>query len=186
MTFKQLSLNGLYLIEPQVFADDRGFFMETYNKKIFAENGIDVDFVQDNHSRSSLGVLRGLHFQKPPFAQDKLVRVTSGEVLDIAVDIRSNSPTFGKWEATHLSAENKNMFFVPKGFAHGFYILSETVDFEYKVSNFYSKESEGGIVWNDPDLNISWFASSEPILSEKDQILPKFSEIKEELLKINW
>lgn len=186
MNFKKLSLNGLVLIEPQVFEDERGFFMETYNKKVFIENGINVDFVQDNHSRSSFGVLRGLHFQKPPFAQDKLVRVTSGEVLDVAVDVRPESPTFGKWEAIHLSAQNKNIFFIPKGFAHGFYVLSETVDFEYKVSNFYSKESEAGIIWNDPDLNVTWYSNGVPVVSQKDQVLPKFKEIEDQLKQLVW
>ena len=186
MNFIRSQIEGIVTIEPQVFEDDRGFFMETYSKKVFADNGINVEFVQDNHSRSSQGVLRGLHFQKPPFAQDKLIRVTQGEVVDIAVDIRPNSPTFGKWEAAHLSAENKKMFFIPKGFAHGFYVISETVDFLYKCSNFYNKESESGILWNDPELNISWFTDGNPILSQKDQVWPTLAQAKEELSKINW
>jgi dTDP-4-dehydrorhamnose 3,5-epimerase len=183
---KSDKIDGIITIEPQIFEDDRGFFMETYSKKVFAQNGIDVEFVQDNHSRSAFGVLRGLHFQKPPFAQDKLIRVTQGEVVDIAVDIRPNSPTFGQYESAHLSAENKKMFFIPKGFAHGFYVLSETVDFQYKCSNYYNKESEGGLLWNDPDLNITWYTDGNPILSEKDKLLSTFSQAKEELLKINW
>ncbi len=186
MNFIKSQIEGIVTIEPQVYQDDRGFFMETYSKKVFADNGIDVEFVQDNHSHSSQGVLRGLHFQKPPFAQDKLIRVTQGEVVDIAVDIRPNSPTFGKWEAAHLSAENKKMFFIPKGFAHGFYVISETVDFLYKCSSFYNKESESGLLWNDPELNISWFTDGNPILSPKDQAWPTFSQVKDELLKINW
>lgn len=186
MNFIKSQIEGIVTIEPQVFEDDRGFFMETYSKKVFADNGINVEFVQDNHSHSSQGVLRGLHFQKPPFAQDKLIRVTQGEVVDIAVDIRPNSPTFGKWEAAHLSAENKKMFFIPKGFAHGFYVISETVDFLYKCSNFYNKESESGILWNDPELNISWFTDGNPILSEKDKLWPTLAQAKQDLLKINW
>ena len=186
MNFIKSQIEGIVTIEPQVYQDDRGFFMETYSKKVFEENGINVEFVQDNHSHSSQGVLRGLHFQKPPFAQDKLIRVTQGEVVDIAVDIRPNSPTFGKWEAAHLSAENKKMFFIPKGFAHGFYVISETVDFLYKCSNFYNKESESGLLWNDPELNISWFTDGNPILSPKDQAWPTLVQAKDELLKINW
>ena len=186
MKFTELKLKGLFLIEPQVFDDDRGFFMETYNKKVFEDNGIDIDFIQDNHSQSTKAVLRGLHFQKPPFAQDKLIRVTHGEVLDVAVDIRPDSPTFGQWETAHLSAENKKMFLIPKGFAHGFYVLSEKVDFLYKCSNFYNKESEAGIIWNDPDLNISWYTQNDVVLSEKDKQWPSFSQIKEELKELKW
>ena len=186
MNFIKSQISGIVTIEPQVFEDDRGFFMETYSKKVFADNGINVEFVQDNHSHSSQGVLRGLHFQKPPFAQDKLIRVTQGEVVDVAVDIRPNSPTFGKWESANLSAENKKMFFIPVGFAHGFYVVSETVDFIYKCSNFYNKESESGLLWNDLELNISWFTNSNPILSQKDQSWPTLAQAKDELLKINW
>jgi dTDP-4-dehydrorhamnose 3,5-epimerase len=185
MNFTPLSLPGLILIEPQVFGDERGFFMETYSKKEFAANGIDVDFVQDNHSRSVLGVLRGLHFQKPPFAQAKLVRVTKGDVLDVAVDIRPGSPTFGKWDSAHLSEENKKMFFIPEGFAHGFYCLSEVVDFQYKCSNFYNKESEGGILWNDPDINVGWMAR-EPSMSDKDKSWKTFADQLEELEELKW
>ncbi|HBP51468.1 MAG: dTDP-4-dehydrorhamnose 3,5-epimerase [Candidatus Shapirobacteria bacterium GW2011_GWE1_38_10] len=185
MKFTPLSIPGLVLIEPQVFGDNRGFFMETYNKKEFTDNGITVDFVQDNHSRSAQGVLRGLHFQKPPFAQAKLVRVTNGEVLDVAVDLRPDSPTFGKYDTAHLTAENKNMFFIPAGFAHGFYTLSETADFQYKCSNFYNKESEGGIIWNDPDINVAWLAAN-PLLAEKDKIWPKLKDIEAELKTLKW
>lgn len=185
MKFSSFSVPGLILIEPQIFSDDRGFFMETYNKKEFADNGINVDFVQDNHSRSVGGVLRGIHFQKPPFAQAKLVRVTRGEVLDVAVDIRPNSPTFGKWESAHLTAENQKMFYLPIGFAHGFFTLSETADFQYKCSNFYNKESEGGIIWNDPDIDVAWSATN-PLLAEKDKIWPKLKEIESELKSLKW
>lgn len=177
MRFAATSIKDLFVIEPMVFEDERGFFLESYNKKEFADNGIDVEFVQDNHSRSSKDILRGLHFQKPPFAQDKLVRVTKGEVLDVAVDIRRDSPTFGKWAKVLLSEQNKKMFFVPKGFAHGFLVLSETADFLYKVTNYYNKDSEGGIIWNDPDLKIDW-GIDEPILSEKDLILPRFQNLE--------
>jgi len=183
---KSPKIDGIVTVEPQVFEDDRGFFMETYSKKVFAENGIDIEFVQDNHSRSSQGVLRGLHFQKPPFAQAKLIRVTQGEVVDVAVDIRPNSPTFGQWETAHLSAANKKMFFIPAGFAHGFHVISETVDFQYKCSNYYNKESEGGLLWNDPELNISWFTQGQPILSAKDQAWPTLSQTKQELIKLSW
>lgn len=178
-TFTKTKIEGLVIIEPSVFADDRGFFMETYSKKVFAENGIDVEFVQDNHSRSTKGVLRGLHFQKPPFAQDKLIRCTRGEVLDVAVDIRANSPTFGQYEAVLLSEENKKEFFIPKGFAHGFLVLSDIADFQYKCSNFYNKESEGGILYNDPQIAIDWpKLDIELILSDKDKLWPSLEEIK--------
>jgi len=184
MIFKKLKIEGLVLIRPAVFTDERGFFLESYNKRVFAKNGIDVDFVQDNHSRSGLGVLRGLHFQRPPFAQDKLVRVTRGEIFDVAVDVRPSSSTFGHWKGVILSEKNKRMFFIPKGFAHGFLTLSDIVDFQYKVSNFYSKESEGGVVWNDPTINIKWPIKTEIILLEKDRILPQLEEVKEQLKKI--
>ena len=183
MTFTQLSIEGLVIIEPRVFEDERGFFMETYNKEAFAEKGIDVNFVQDNHSSSTAKILRGMHYQLPPFAQDKLVRVVQGEVYDVAVDLRKGSPTFGKWEGVTLSAENKKMFFVPKGFAHGFLVLSETAGFVYKVTNLYAKESEGGMVWNDPDANIDW-PISDPVLADRDANLPKLSELT--LLPENW
>jgi len=178
-TFTKTKIEGLVIVEPSVFADDRGFFMETYSKKVFNENGIDVEFVQDNHSRSTKGVLRGLHFQKPPFAQDKLIRCTRGEVLDVAVDIRANSPTFGQYEAVLLSEENKKMFFIPKGFAHGFLVLSDVADFQYKCSNFYNKESEGGLLYNDSKIAIDWpKLDVELILSDKDKLWPKLDEIK--------
>jgi dTDP-4-dehydrorhamnose 3,5-epimerase len=170
---KSEKIPGLVVIEPQVFSDDRGFFLESYNQKLFADNGVDVAFIQDNHSHSSQNVLRGLHFQRPPFAQAKLIRVVSGEVFDVAVDLRPGSPTFGQSESVTLSADNHKMFFIPVGFAHGFCVLSETADFLYKCTNFYSKESEGGIIWNDPDLKITWPVTN-PLLSAKDQSWPDF------------
>ena len=176
MTFSQTTISGLFVIEPQVFSDDRGFFLESYNQKLFADNGINVTFVQDNHSRSSKNVLRGLHFQRPPFAQDKLIRVVSGEVFDVAVDVRPGSPTFGKFESVVLSADNHQMFFIPTGFAHGFCVLSKTADFLYKCTNFYSKESEGGVLWNDPNINIPWPIET-PILSSKDQSWPLLKDL---------
>lgn len=177
MNFIKTKIDGLVIIEPSVYSDERGFFMESYSKKVFSENGIGIEFVQDNHSRSTKGVFRGLHFQKPPFAQDKLVRCTKGEVLDIAVDIRKDSPTFGQYESVLISEENKKMFFIPKGFAHGFLVLSEIADFQYKCSNFYNKESEGGLSYNDPNIKIDW-PQMDLILSDKDKLWPKLSEIK--------
>lgn len=176
MNFQELNIKGLFLITPKVFEDDRGFFLESYNKKIFEENGIDIDFIQDNHSRSSKGVLRGLHFQRPPFAQDKLVRVTRGEVFDVAVDLRHDSETFGKWEGVTLSEDNKQMFLIPKGFAHGFLVVSDTADFQYKVSNLYSKEHDGGVKWDDPAIGIEWPLEN-VVLSEKDKKQPLLGEL---------
>lgn len=170
MDIIKTSLEGALLIEPRVFGDKRGFFLESYNKRKFSEAGIDIDFVQDNHSGSSRGTLRGLHYQINP-GQDKLVRVTSGEVFDVIVDIRKNSPTFGKWESFILSSENRKMLFVPRGFAHGFCVMSESADFLYKCSEFYSPEDERGILWSDPELAIPW-PSDSPILSEKDREYP--------------
>lgn len=186
MEFIQSKISGLITIKPSIFTDDRGFFMETYSKKNFSENGVNVEFVQDNHSRSTKGVLRGLHFQKPPFAQDKLVRCTRGEVFDVAVDIRPNSPTFGQYESVTLSEENKVMFFIPQGFAHGFLVLSDVADFQYKCSNFYNKESESGILYNDSEINIDWPQLGNLIISEKDKLWPTFSQAKEDLMKLNW
>jgi len=172
--FLKTKIDGLIIIEPSVFTDDRGFFMETYSKKVFAKNGIDVEFVQDNHSRSTKGVLRGLHFQKDDYAQDKLIRCTRGEVFDVAVDLRPNSPTFGQYEGVILSEENKTMFFIPKGFAHGFLVMSDLADFQYKCSNLYNKESESGLLYNDPKLNIDWpKLDIDYILSEKDKLWPQ-------------
>ena len=153
--FIQTEIPGVVIIEPTVFGDDRGYFMETYQIDDFAAAGIDHPFVQDNESRSSRGVLRGLHFQKN-HTQGKLVRVTLGEVYDVAVDCRPNSPTFGKWTGVTLSAENKKMFYIPEGFAHGFLVRSETAEFCYKVTDFYHPGDEGGLAWNDPEIGIEW------------------------------
>jgi dTDP-4-dehydrorhamnose 3,5-epimerase len=174
MEFKKTTLESAYLIKPDVFSDERGFFLESYSKKKFEENRINADFIQDNHSISvKPGVLRGLHFQNPPYAQSKLVRVTKGKVYDVILDLRKDSSTFGKWEGFELSAENFSMLFVPKGFAHGFQTLEPNTEFLYKCDELYHPESEGGIIWNDPDLNITW-PIKDPILSEKDQKHPAF------------
>lgn len=178
MEFTKTTLNDAILIKPQVFRDDRGFFLEAYSEKIFKKNGIATDFVQDNHSLSlKKGVLRGLHFQSPPNTQAKLVRVTRGKVYDVIVDLRKSSETFGKWEGFELSSENFHMLFVPKGFAHGFITLEDNTEFQYKCDAYYDKESEGGIIWNDPDLNINWNFEN-PILSDKDKLLPKFKDFQ--------
>lgn len=166
---------GLLIIEPDVFKDQRGFFMETWNAKRYAEAGLDVDFVQDNLSYSSYGVLRGLHYQQPN-AQGKLVYVLQGSVYDVAVDIRAGSPSFGQWYGVELTAENKRQFYIPEGFAHGFCVLSETVLFAYKCTDFYNPATEGGIAWNDPNLKIDWPVKA-PILSDKDAKYPLLSEI---------
>jgi len=179
MKVAETKLKGCFVIEPRVFNDDRGYFFESYNKEKFEElTGSKVDFVQDNESFSTKGVLRGLHFQKGEHAQAKLVRVTHGEVLDVAVDIRPESETFLQVEAVRLSAENKKQLFVPRGFAHGFIVLSDTVVFNYKCDNFYNKASEGGIIYNDDTLNIDWVLdSSEFLVSEKDIILPTIKDL---------
>ena len=155
MKFLKTEIEGLYVIEPRVFEDDRGYFFEAFNEQLFVQNGIDVRFVQDNQSLSQKNVLRGLHFQCPPFAQAKLVSVIEGSVLDIAVDIRKDSPTYGKHCSVVLSSENKKMFFIPEGFAHGFLALEDNTIFSYKCSNFYNKESEDALLWNDPTINLS-------------------------------
>lgn len=177
--FKKLSIPDVILVEPKVFDDERGFFLESYKKSEFFANGIDVEFNQDNHSKSTKGVLRGLHYQLPPKAQAKLVRCIQGEIFDVAVDIRKNSPTFGKWVGEKLSAENKKMLFVPEGFAHGFVVLSETAELLYKASNEYSKEHDRGILWNDKDIAIDWGIDFEPILSDKDKNQPLLKDIEE-------
>ncbi len=174
--FTPLAIPEVIMIEPTVFSDSRGFFTETYNKKEFADAGIFEDFIQDNHSYSTKGVVRGLHFSLPPHETAKLVRCVEGEVLDVAVDIRANSKTFGKWVAEKLSRENGKMLFVPKGFAHGYCVLSETSSFLYKVSEYYYPESDRGILWNDSDLAIDWGVEN-PILSEKDSKLPTFKDL---------
>ena len=177
----ETSIEGLYIIEPTVFGDNRGFFMESYNKREFEKIGLDMNFVQDNHSRSKKGVLRGLHFQKK-HPQGKLVRVIRGKVFDVAVDLRKGSPTFGKWYGIILSDENHLMFYIPEGFAHGFLVLSEEADFFYKCTDFYYPEYDAGIIWNDPDIGIKWpfgeYRIKEPILSEKDSKLPRLRDIE--------
>jgi len=180
MNFIPTPLEGCFIIEPKIISDARGYFMESFNEKTFQDGvGQDVHFVQDNQSFSSKGVLRGLHYQTGNHAQAKLVRVLSGEVLDVAVDIRVGSETFGKHVAVLLSAEKQNQLFVPRGFAHGFLVLSETATFFYKCDNFYNKESEGGIIYNDASLGIDWnFNVSALIISEKDQIQPEFKNAK--------
>jgi dTDP-4-dehydrorhamnose 3,5-epimerase len=179
MKFTKTNIEGLIIIEPIVFGDERGYFLETYNEKEFKEFIGKISFVQDNESKSSKGVLRGLHFQKPPFDQAKLVRCIEGEVLDIAVDVRKNSKTYGKHVAVLLSGVNKRQLFVPRGFAHGFLVLSDTATFAYKVDNNYAPEFDAGIRWNDKELNIKWgMEDSEVIISAKDAELPFFLEFK--------
>ncbi len=174
--FEQTELSGAIIVTPKKFGDERGFFMELYRRDAFTKGGIDVDFVQDNCSRSIKGVLRGLHFQKTK-PQGKLVRVVKGSVLDVAVDIRPNSPTFGKHKTVLLTDENNKMFYVPEGFAHGFYVLSDVAEFTYKCTNVYDPTDEGGIIYNDATLNIDWQSGSvKPSLSEKDSLLPSFLE----------
>jgi len=178
MNFIKTEIPEVIIIEPTVFGDDRGYFLESYNKKAFQENIGIVNFVQDNESKSSKGVLRGLHFQKPPFAQAKLVRCIEGEVLDVALDIRKNSSTYGKHVSVLLTGENKRQLFVPRGFAHGFVVLSETAVFAYKVDNIYAPKYDGGIIWNDTHLQIDWNLSENEVkLSEKDAKLPTLASL---------
>ena len=175
MTFERTEIEGLFIITPKVFGDSRGAFFEAYNEKVFNANGINIKFVQDNQSISTYGVIRGLHFQNAPHAQTKLVRVITGKILDVAVDIRKDSPTYGKHFSIELSAENKKQLLIPHGFAHGFSVLSETAEVIYKCDNFYNKESEGGIMYNDPSLNIDWkIPSGKEIISDKDLLLRAF------------
>lgn len=171
---------GVLIIEPKVFGDDRGYFMESFNAREFAEKtGVDITFVQDNESKSRLGVLRGLHFQLPPYTQSKLVRVVKGKVLDVAVDIRKGSPTYGKYVTCEMTEENKRQFYVPKGFAHGFCVLSEEAVFQYKCDDFYHPEAEGAIAWDDPDIAIQWPLEAEKvILSEKDKHHPNLKDFE--------
>lgn len=180
--FIETDIKDLYIIEPTVFGDDRGYFMETYNYNDFKNAGLDMVFVQDNQSKSKKGVLRGLHFQKNN-PQGKLVRVIKGEVFDVAVDLRKNSNTFGKWQGIILSEENKKQFYVPEGFAHGFLVLSDEAEFVYKCTRFYDPSDEGGLMWNDPDINIRWpnINNLEILLSEKDKKNKKLKDIKTEI-----
>ncbi|NSB16585.1 dTDP-4-dehydrorhamnose 3,5-epimerase [Clostridium beijerinckii] len=176
--FNFTRIDGVYIIEPKTFGDSRGYFMETYNKEQFCEAGLNMIFVQDNESKSSKGVLRGLHFQKK-HSQGKLVRVTKGEVFDVAVDLRTGSPTYGQWEGVILSDENKKQFYIPEGFAHGFLVLSDEAVFNYKCTDIYSPEYDGGVMWNDPEINIEWPLDliKTVILSEKDKAHPNLKEL---------
>ena len=176
--FIETKITDLYIIEPKVFGDNRGYFMESYNKQAFNEAGLTMTFVQDNESRSKKGVLRGLHFQTK-HTQGKLVRCTEGEVWDVAVDLRKGSPTYGQWEGVYLSSENKRQFYVPEGFAHGFVVLSEVATFNYKCTDFYAPEYDSGLLWNDEDVNIQWPLDGidELLLSEKDKKQRKFREL---------
>ncbi len=178
----QTSIEGVYIVEPTVFGDDRGYFMETYSKEEFHKIGLDYDFIQDNQSKSKKGVLRGLHFQKEN-TQAKLVRVIKGEVFDVAVDLRPGSKTYGKWEGVILTEENKKMFMVPRGFAHGFLVLSDEAEFVYKCDDIYNHAAEGGLAWNDVDVAINWpmgdLKVEDLITSEKDSKWPSLKELKE-------
>ena len=178
MKITKTGIEGLLIIEPDIFKDDRGYFFESWSRRAFEQQVGKVDFVQDNESSSCFGVLRGLHFQKPPCAQSKLVRVIEGSVLDVAVDIRKGSPTYGKWEAVELTADNHLQFFLPRGMAHGFAVLSDKAVFQYKCDNFYAPQSEGAIAWNDPDLAIDWrIPADKVILSEKDRHHGSFKDL---------
>ncbi len=175
MIFTKTEISGVVIIEPKIFRDERGCFFESFNQKEFEENIQEINFIQDNESKSTKGVLRGLHFQTPPYTQAKLVRCIQGKVLDVAVDIRKNSLTYGKHVAVELSEENKKQLFIPKGFAHGFIVLSETAIFAYKVDNIYAPQCDSGILWNDETLNINWkINDDEVVLSSKDEKLSSF------------
>lgn len=175
MKVEQTKLEGVLLVTPKVFGDDRGFFMETYNRDTALELGLPGDFVQDNHSKSSKGVLRGLHYQTPQW-QGKLVRTVQGEIFDVAVDIRHGSPTFGEWVGFYLNDENKQQLYVPEGFAHGFVVTSDTAEVVYKCTSLYAPEQEGSVLWNDPDIGIEWPIDA-PLLSAKDEVGQKLSEL---------
>ena len=177
MTVIKTDIPGLVIVEPRVFGDNRGYFFESFSERRFKEEIADVDFVQDNESKSCYGVVRGLHFQKPPYAQAKLVRVVKGKVLDVAVDLRKGSPTFGKYAAVELSEDNHRQVFVPKGFAHGFAVLSEEAVFQYKCDEYYEPSSEGALAWDDPDLGIDWKLPVDQVkLSEKDKNHPRLKD----------
>lgn len=179
MPFSTTPIPDLLVFEPSIFRDERGYFFESYNQQVWAAEGVDTAFVQDNQARSTRGVLRGLHYQTGDMAQAKLVRVIEGEVLDVAVDLREHSPAFGQWFSIRLSAENKRQLLVPRGFAHGYLVLSETAEFAYKCDNFYSKAHEGGIRFDDPFLGIDWeFDLSQVLVSEKDLTLPELVDRK--------
>ena len=179
MKFSKTTIPGVVIVEPSVFSDNRGYFLESFNKKNFEDNIGKINFVQDNESKSSRGVLRGLHFQTPPFAQAKLVRCIKGSVLDVAVDIRKGSPTYGKHVSIELSEFNKKQLYIPRGFAHGYSVLSESAIFAYKVDNIYAPECDAGILWKDQVLNIQWGVNNDDVLiSEKDSKLPSFSDFE--------
>ena len=180
MNIIKTDIPEVVVIEPKMFGDNRGYFFESFSERDFAANVREVRFVQDNESRSCYGVLRGLHFQKPPHAQSKLVRVVKGRVLDVAVDIRKGSPTYGRHVAVELSEENHRQFFIPRGFAHGFVVLSDEAVFQYKCDNYYAPHSEGGVAWDDPDIAIDWKVPSDKImLSEKDKVNPRLKDAAE-------
>jgi len=177
MKLIETGFEGLLVIEPKVFGDHRGYFFESYNERAFADNGVNIKFVQDNQSRSVFGVIRGLHYQKNPYAQTKLIRVLQGKILDVAVDIRTGSPSFGKSFSIELSAENKLQLLIPKGFAHGFSVISDVAEVLYKCDSYYNKSSEGSIIWNDADLGIDWkIPAGKEIISEKDAVHPSFKD----------
>lgn len=176
MSFIPTRFPGLIIVEPAVLEDSRGYFFESYNENVFRANHIPVTFVQDNQSRSSYGVIRGMHYQRPPFAQSKLVRVLTGAIVDIVVDLRTGSPTYGEMFSIQLSADNKKQLFIPKGFAHGFSVISETAEIMYKCDSYYNRDSESGILYNDPQLKIDWHIPADKIrVSEKDRLLPLFN-----------
>lgn len=178
MAFIETGFPGLIIYEPRVFGDDRGYFFESYNESVFAEQGLEMRFVQDNQARSVYGVVRGLHFQKPPHAQTKLIRAIEGSILDVVVDCRKDSPTFGKTYSIELSAENKKQLLVPRGFAHGYSVISPFAEVMYKCDAFYNKESEGGVLFNDPGMSIDWKVPADKmILSEKDKLYPVFADV---------
>ena len=177
MNIEQTFISGLYVVTPKVFGDHRGWFSETYSSKVFKDAGIDINFVQDNHSFSAQkGTLRGLHLQSNPKSQTKLLRCTKGEILDVAVDLRSDSPTYKKWFSVVLSAENHKQLLIPKGFAHGFVTLSSDVEVQYKVDEFYSPEHDRSVLWNDPDIGVDW-GVADPILSDKDKTAPRLADV---------
>lgn len=181
MKFEKTKLEGVYIITPDVFGDNRGFFMESWSRRKMEEAGLHYNFVQDNHSMSAVkGTLRGIHFQKGEWCQAKLVRCTRGAVLDVAVDLRKKSPTYKQWVAVELSADNKKQFLIPRGFGHGFVTLTDDVEFLYKADNYYAPQADGGIRWNDPDIGVDWGVEN-PILSEKDKKNPFFWDIEETL-----
>ncbi len=183
MPIQKTDIQGLLVFEPNVFEDSRGYFFESYNENIFRQEGIDIHWVQDNQSSSSYGVIRGLHYQLPPFAQSKLIRVLKGKILDVVVDIRKGSPTYNKVFAQKLSAKNKKQLFIPAGFAHGFSVLSEKAEVLYKCDSFYNKEAETGIIYNDAELNIDWQIPAElAIVSEKDKGLPSLEQCKNDFI----